>query len=433
MLGGVPRHPPLCFAWYGTGIGTDLVPAQLYLDTARLGLMSPSAQLAQISFAQFAGEAAGSLYFDKLLADGFQDWPASYQRRYPGLFSWGGLSQIKAGIRRLTGATQSSPVLLANRSSELMRLTARLMFAECRTVLTTDLSWPNYQRILGNEARRKGARLVCLKLRRRILVDNISAKEVVDRIEAAAVREHCQGLFVPIVDNLGIALPMRDIASRLRLSRRIRFLAIDGAQALGHIPMGIRSLGCDVFLAGCHKWVRAYNPLGLALLSNPESQAKLSAFARRAVATRVIDDPLQRMLMELDVGSPSRYGETVNLLPLFTCAGALRDLLRGGCDMASVLTRRLQNADCFRTFVDFDAWRIVSPAQEMRSGICLVATHAASHASAAELRRRFHEAGIAVTTYPHGYVRLSMPGEPWIASQERVLRCAFSHQPVWAK
>ncbi len=98
MQGGVPRHPPLCIAWYGTGIGTNLVPAQLYLDTARLGLMSPSAQLAQIGFTRFAGEAAGSLYFDKLLAGGFPEWPASFQRRYPGLLSWGGLSRLKCAM-----------------------------------------------------------------------------------------------------------------------------------------------------------------------------------------------------------------------------------------------------------------------------------------------------------------------------------------------
>ena len=415
-------------------MGIDLVPAQLYLDTARLGLMSPSAQFAQMDFARFSGEAPGSLYFDQLLDRGFAAWPASLRRRYSRLHCWPGLAGIKNRIRKVTGATSSSRVLLANRSSELMRLTARLMFAECKTVLTTDLSWPNYQRILQTEARRVGARLLNLKLRHSILIDKMSAKEVVTRVESAVAQFRCHGLFVPIVDNLGIQLPVRDIAVRLRQSEAIRFLAVDGAQTLAHVPVELESLGCDVFLAGCHKWVRAYNPMGLAVLANLGSQAKLAADTRDMVATRVIDDPLLRMTTELESGSLSRSGETVNLLPLFTCAGALNDLSRDKHTVSSALEQRLKNGDRLHEIAD-DNWRSVVPAQEMRSGIHLLAgrTKYWSHVTAKELRRRLHDAHISLTTYPHGYVRASMPCVAWSKCQKRILSEAFNRRPIHAR
>ena len=46
------------------------VPTQLYLDTARLGLMSPSAQRLQIDFIRFAGGEGASLYWDQFLRGG---------------------------------------------------------------------------------------------------------------------------------------------------------------------------------------------------------------------------------------------------------------------------------------------------------------------------------------------------------------------------
>jgi hypothetical protein len=44
--------------------------ARLYLDTARLGLMSASAQLAARDFARLAGEGVSTLYFQNVLRGG---------------------------------------------------------------------------------------------------------------------------------------------------------------------------------------------------------------------------------------------------------------------------------------------------------------------------------------------------------------------------
>ena len=51
------------------------MPDLLYLDTARLGRMSPSAQLSQIEFVRMSGEFGGSLYFERFLEHGSNELP----------------------------------------------------------------------------------------------------------------------------------------------------------------------------------------------------------------------------------------------------------------------------------------------------------------------------------------------------------------------
>ncbi len=125
---------------------------QLYLDTARLGRMSPRAQHAHIDFARMAGDEGGSLLFDTFLRAGARTWPAEAQARYPGLDCWGGVAALKESLRMLAGSSPDLPVLLANRSAQLMRLAARLLFHPCNNVLVTDTGWPCYQDVLAAEA-----------------------------------------------------------------------------------------------------------------------------------------------------------------------------------------------------------------------------------------------------------------------------------------
>ena len=115
----------------------------LYLDTAKLGKMSPRAQTANIASTKLAGEVGCSVRFEDLLHRGFRAWKASLQRRFSGLAGWQGLSGLKSSLRALTGAQPELPVLLANRTAELMRLSARLLFRKCKRVKWTPSSGHN--------------------------------------------------------------------------------------------------------------------------------------------------------------------------------------------------------------------------------------------------------------------------------------------------
>ena len=213
------------------------VPARLYLDRARLGLMSPSAQRVQIDFARLAGEESGTLYFEQLLRLGFDTWPKTLQHRYPALRSWQGLAHLKRGMKQLTGAGPNSRVLVASRSAELMRFASAQFFGPCRNVLTTDLSWPNYQRILQREACRTGNRVALVRLRRRLLRERLDCRALIGQLVDAFVRCGCDGLFLPAVDNLGVRLPVGEIVRSIARRAEIRFVVVDGAQAIGHVPL----------------------------------------------------------------------------------------------------------------------------------------------------------------------------------------------------
>ena len=52
---------------------------------------------------------------------------------------------------------------------------------------------------------------------------------------------------------------------------------VDGAQALGHRPIDLTELNCDLYLAGTQKWFQAYHKLRIT-------------FAGRAETVRLIQD-----------------------------------------------------------------------------------------------------------------------------------------------
>jgi hypothetical protein len=89
--------------------------------------MRPKVKSALDSLTAFASAEGLSSRFDDLLVHGFDAWPAGIQHRYPGLADWRGISELKRVLRRIVGVSDDKPVYLANRSTNLMRVGARLL------------------------------------------------------------------------------------------------------------------------------------------------------------------------------------------------------------------------------------------------------------------------------------------------------------------
>jgi hypothetical protein len=122
---------------------------------------------------------------------------------------------------------------------------------------------------------------------------------------------------------------------------------------------------------------------------------------------------LLQFLAQLDGNRLGRYGETVNLSPLFSCQGALEGL--SAATVASALPRRLANARPLARIAVEHCWRPLLPNERLRSGILLLqaADEHSRELPPDVLRRRFHEAGLALSAYNRGVVRVSLPSEPW--------------------
>ena len=379
----------------------------LYLDTARLGQMSPAAKDAQIDFVRLSAEEPSSLYFEEFLRHGFNAWPSSYQNRFPGLCTWNGVAGLKQSIRQLAGAPNDWQVLLASRSMSLVQLATGCMFRVCRNVLTTDLSWPTYQQAIEDKARRTGNRISTVSIRDEILYRGWSADDVARHLASAFVDHQCDGLFLPAVDHLGIRLPIRNIVNRIREQSELRFCFIDAAQAFCHVPLDECVEAADFIVAGSHKWMGAYLPTGIGLFGQTKSRELIAHRLHLNVQQVPQQDPLLHFTEQLVSARLDGHSETTNLPPLFACAGATRDLLAesvsgdGNCPEYQL----------GHVPVPSDEWQPVNPSSKLRSRIVLFESplSANRHDPADAIRSDWLHAGCVVTGYDGGRARISFP------------------------
>ena len=129
-------------------------------------------------------------------------------------------------------------------------------------------------------------------VRRQVLRQDADCRALVDLLCQTFIEHGCDGLFLPAVSNLGVRLPIREIVQAIGSRAELRFVALDGAQSLAHVPLELDRNYCDLLLAGCHKWLRAYNPLGVAFYGHPRSTQYIHDTVQRLMASRRIDDPL---------------------------------------------------------------------------------------------------------------------------------------------
>ena len=372
------------------------MPTPLYLDTARLGTLSPGARRLHLEFVRLAAEQPSTLYFERFLSDGFSGWPAEYQRCYPSLVRWHGIDALQRQLADLIAPGTAGHLHLASRSSALMRQAARLLCRSCRNICTTDLSWPAYQRILRREARRSGSAITTIHVRNSILYDRITPGELAGNIANELRSRRCDGLFLPVVDNLGIRLPIQAIVGAVRERADLRCVVGDAAQAFGHVSLTEAAIACDILIAGCHKWLGAYFPLGVGWFRD-----------HRPMDVPRVSDPLARFVDAMSDGRLARHGETVNLAPLFACQGALGDLAATDSDAA--FETQLDNADIVGRLADRTGSSTLHPQRAFRTGIVLLRHATISGVDSVSLREHLLEQGIVASVYDDGLVRLSMP------------------------
>lgn len=377
--------------------------------------MSPTAQRLSTAFIRLSAEEPFNLYCEKFLREGFESWPDRYRRRFDGLEGWGGIEQLRRGTRRLAGASEQASVLLASRSLSLIKAAAKTLFGSSRKLLTTDLSWPSYQDVLVAEATRRGRQVISVPVRDDILTGRLTTDALAERLAAVFVRKKCDSLFLPAVDNLGVLVPVPEIVKRIEDRSPIRFVLTDAAQALAQVPLAAVCRSSDFLVAGCHKWVRGYYPLGIGIggdRSRIPACREPSVQAYQLNAEVIASDPLAGFLENLETGRFAQHSETVNLGPLFSCQGALHDRME--LDFATDGECQLRAAAQVRELTAKVGFRAIDREAETRTGIelvdCRVGT--SSDLLAAAIEQKLMRCGIVATAYDNGLIRISLPGRP---------------------
>ena len=385
--------------------------ARLYLDTARLGLMSPSAQLAARDFARLAGEGVSTLYFQNLLRDGRHVLRAESPVFLPEMAGWPGIGGLSQLFREFLGLPQCAPVLFASRSTFLMRFAARQLWSRCQRLLVPDTVWPPYLRILEEERLQGGGILIPIPIRDDVLRGQIDAGNLIFRLVTAFDHHRCDGLFLAAISHDGVRIPAAPLLAAIRRQRELRMAVIDGAQELAHAPANLAAAGCDIHLAGCHKWLGAHQPLGVAFLANPNSAAALQDAIVADCRTLLNDDPLLRFLLNLEGQEVEDVPETVNLAPLFTAWGALLDIEPSPESQQRRFAIRQQNASCLAATAVKCGWTPRLPHPSLRTGILLLqSTHEADcQLPSRDLELIMAERRVTLTGLGNGLLRLALP------------------------
>ena len=403
---------------------------ELYLDTARFGRMRLRAQEAESDFARLSGAEGASVAIEELLRSGIEACPESMSRRYPGLKHWPGVDGLKRSVRGLLGKHQESDVLLAGRSGTLMRLAARALFSRCRRVFHTDLEWPAYAAILREEGRRVGGQVWSAVIEERIRTDRLGWEEVTDLIAEEYRRRGCDGLFLSAVSFRGVRFPIEGLLKALGTPDAPKFLVLDGAQALGHMPCDSR--GCDILLGGAHKWLRSGRPLGLAYVCSARARQGIEAATSEKGYPTDLGDPLYSLVGQLEGERMEPLGETADLSGLFSAAAALSaDSCEPG-NTASRFEERMANAVALAEATERTSWRPAMPGPRLRSGILMLRNRTArvEEAPADRVREAFHRRGVALSAYQDGLIRLSMPQTHWLDDDLDHLRTALKKVSV---
>ena len=184
----------------------------------------------------------------------------------------------------------------------------------------------------------------------------------------------------------------------------------------------------DLYLTGGHKWLGGFVPLSVAVYGRARSAGRVERVVADGMDAGTFDDPLTRLAWAGDGGVRISAESTANVAALFACDGALDDLAAeaargtgGAVPLTAVeagpLLARLRRGGRW-------AGRDLPAGFGSRT---LLLEPTAGQGGREETRGRFAAAGLAVTAYDDGTVRLSVPRGGWEEAARRdVARRALS-------
>jgi len=235
-------------------------------------------------------------------------------------------------------------------------------------------------------------------------------------------------LFLPAVSNLGVKLPIPKIVQRIEAVGKVRFVAVDGAQEFCHTATELASDYCDLYLAGCHKWLAGHHPMGVGFYGRRRSRKFIDTVLARLVEAGIVDDPLLRFTEQIESGQTDSYTETVNLAGLFTSQAAVSEVIESNKPNANPVARET-NREMVARVVSVAGWQAEEIDPELRSAILLARSERSCVRSTdpAILRSVFRDRGVGLTAYDNGRVRLSIPKASLTADDTQLVIKSFQY------
>ncbi len=226
------------------------------------------------------------------------------------------VEEVRRDAAALAGCDPSEVALTHNTTEAFGLLAAGLDLAPDDEVLFSSLNHPGASAPWFHQSDRRG-----FTVRRFDFpvtdLPGLTEADVVE-LHLREIRDRTRVLVFPHVDNIvGLRHPVEALARGAR-ARGVEFVAVDGAQALGMLPVSLGALGVDVYAASPHKWLQAPKGTGF-LYVRSECQPRIHpswVTARQAGwagTARVFEDYGTRNLPEvLALGDAIRFHRTID-------------------------------------------------------------------------------------------------------------------------
>ena len=136
-------------------------------------------------------------------------------------------------------------------------------------ILTTEQDYYVTHEAIRLASKRTGAKVRKISLYEQI--DGITEDQIVDRIAQAVTPATRVVALTWVHSSTGLKLPLRRIADALDKINSARdeatrvLLCVDGVHGFGIEDVVLSDLGCDFFMAGCHKWL--FGPRGTGIIA----------------------------------------------------------------------------------------------------------------------------------------------------------------------
>ncbi len=195
----------------------------------------------------------------------------------PWLYMWGGAweqarEDARASVAAMLGAAPENMAITHNTTEGFNLLAAGLPLGPGDEVLYSTLNHDGGSVCFEHWSTRRGysVREVAFPLETSA---DVTAESLV-AFHRDAIRPNTRVLVLPHIDNMvGLRAPLAQI-SRMAHEAGVEFVAVDGAQTAGMIPLELDASGVDAYASSPHKWLQAPKGLGLLYL-RPEIQEKL--------------------------------------------------------------------------------------------------------------------------------------------------------------
>jgi len=176
-----------------------------------------------------------------------------FVRELPGLFA-----EARAALAGFVGADGDDLAFVPNATAGVNAVARSLAFEPSDELLTTDHVYAACKKTLDYVAARAGARVVVAS----VPFPLRSEEEVVSAVLSRVASHTCLAMLEHVTSTTALIFPLE------RLVRELSALGVDtlvdGAHALGMIPLDLTRIGAAYYTANAHKWLCA--PKGAAFL-----------------------------------------------------------------------------------------------------------------------------------------------------------------------